>query len=154
MVYVTVSSAALHAIRTDVAAAGLREACGLLLGEGTRVTAALPCRNAAADPHRRFEIDPTALLAAHRAARAGGPAILGHYHSHPGGSPVPSARDAADAAEDGALWLIVGTAEARLWRAVAGGAVENRFDPVACDPLPCTAGAAVPQGPPFKRMPE
>src|SRR3546814_6701011 len=50
-----------------------------------------------------------------------GPAIAGCYHSHPCGPAEPSARDAAAAAPDGALWLIVGEIEdgraARLWRA-------------------------------------
>lgn len=145
--YVTISTAALATIRADVAAAGAREACGLLLGAGGRVERALACANVAADPARRFEIDPATLLAAHRLARTGGPQVLGHYHSHPGGSPVPSPRDAADAAADGALWLIVGAREARLWRAVANGRVEGRFDPVPCRPLPCALDAAAPEGP-------
>lgn len=154
MVYVTVSSAALAAIRDHVAACVGEEACGLLLGGAGHVAEALPCRNVAADPVGRFEIDPARLLAAHRSARGGGLAVIGHYHSHPVGSPIPSARDAADAAPDGALWLIVGAREARLWRAVADGRIEGRFDPVACDPLSCTVPPAAPQGAPAKRMPE
>ncbi|RZM10829.1 MAG: hypothetical protein EOP68_05345, partial [Sphingomonas sp.] len=71
---------------------------------------------------RSFEIDPVALFAAHRRARAGGQAVVGHYHSHPSGVPVPSARDAAQAMGDGALWLIIGGGEARLWRSVERGA--------------------------------
>jgi proteasome lid subunit RPN8/RPN11 len=59
---------------------------------------------------------PAALIAAHRAARAGGPALVGHYHSHPGGSPVPSARDAA-AAEPGSYWIIAGSGALRAWYA-------------------------------------
>ena len=140
--YVTIATTALATIRADVAANAGREACGLLLGQGAHVEVAQACRNVAADPARRFEIDPAALLAAHRAARGGGPQVLGHYHSHPGGSPVPSPRDAADAPPDGALWLIVGAREARLWRAIAKGVVENRFDPV-----PCEVDAAAPEGP-------
>ena len=57
-----------------------REVCGLLLGHGDCIHDVQPCRNIAADPASRFEIDPAQLLAAHRAARAGGPAIVGHYH--------------------------------------------------------------------------
>ena len=142
--YVTVASAALATIRGHVAARVGEEACGLLLGGGAHIAAAVPCRNVAADPARRFEIDPASLLAAHRAARGGGPAVVGHYHSHPRGSPVPSPRDAADAPPDGALWLIVGAHEARLWRAVEDGEVESRFDPVAC-PLSCVVDDAVPK---------
>ena len=106
------------------------EVCGLLFGDGDHVTAASPCVNVAVDPARTFEIDPAALVAAHRRARTGGARPIGHYHSHPGGSSTPSPRDAADAVADGALWLIVGGQGVHAWRAVADGAVEGRFDPV------------------------
>lgn len=112
------------------------EICGLLLGEGAQI-AARPATNVAVDPSRFFEIDPATLIAAHRAARDGGPAIVGHYHSHPSGNPDPSQRDAADAAPDGSLWLILTRDRARLWRAVPQGRVHGRFDAVAFD---CIAG--------------
>lgn len=85
-----------------------------------------PCRNVAPDPRDSFEIDPAALIAAHRAARSGGPAPIGHYHSHPRGPAHPSARDAA-MAEPGSYWLIAGEGELRGWRARTDGG----FDPVA-----------------------
>ncbi|WP_174284859.1 M67 family metallopeptidase [Sphingomonas bacterium] len=106
------------------------EVCGLLLGRGGHVEEARPSRNVAADPSCMFEIDPAALIAAHRAARAGGPAILGCYHSHPSGSAEPSARDAADAVAEGWLWAIVAGDGVRVWRAVAGGPVWGRFEEV------------------------
>lgn len=106
------------------------EVCGLLLGRDGTVEEARPCRNVAADPSHGFEIDPAALLAAHRTARGGGPTILGCYHSHPSGRPDPSQRDAADAAANGWLWAIVAGADVRVWRAVEGGAIWGRFDPV------------------------
>lgn len=108
-----------------------REVCGLLLGTGNRIEEARPCRNVAADPARRFEIDPAALLAAYRQARAGGPAILGCYHSHPSGRAEPSACDAAAAAPNGWLWVIVAGEEVRGWRAVAKGSWRGRFDEIA-----------------------
>jgi len=100
-----------------------REICGLLLGHGDRVEKVVRCANVAADPRDSFEIDPVALIAAHRAARSGGPAPIGHYHSHPRGSAEPSARDAA-AAEPGSYWIIIAGAELRCWRAATGGAFE------------------------------
>lgn len=105
------------------------EICGLLLGaagvgDGGRIEAAEACANVAPDPARAFEIDPVALFAAHRRARGGGAAVIGHYHSHPSGEAVPSARDAAQAMGDGALWLILTGDEARLWRTVRVGAFE------------------------------
>lgn len=106
------------------------EVCGLLLGDGEVVTAAVHCFNVADDPGRSFEIDPRQLLAAHRAARGGGPRILGCYHSHPDGAPTPSPRDAGDAAANGWLWLIAAGRAVGLYRAVQGGAWHGRFDAV------------------------
>ena len=126
---VLISSVLLEQITTHAKGAA-DEICGLLLGTGDAVTQVVPCRNVASEPARRFEIDPAALIAAHRAARNGEPQVIGHYHSHPTGSPLPSPRDAADAAPDGAIWLIVGGGAVRAWRAVASGRVEGRFDPV------------------------
>lgn len=89
-------------------AAGPQEACGLLLGPGLAVR---PAANCADEPARHFEIDPAILLAAHKAAREGGPALVGYYHSHPAGPPRPSATDRASASGDGRVWAIVGRAD-------------------------------------------
>lgn len=124
---VRISSDLLAAIIADAAGAD-EEVCGLLLGRGNRVETRLACRNVAAEPAVSFEIDPAQLIAAHRAARSGGPTVLGSYHSHPGGIAEPSARDAAAAAPDGSLWLIIGAGSAKLWRATAQGRYIGRFD--------------------------
>ena len=55
------------------------------------------------------------LVAAERAMRGGGLQILGHYHSHPAGTSLPSAIDAAMAHTDGRFWLIVGENTHGLW---------------------------------------
>ena len=128
------------------AAGSAVEVCGLLLGRGERVERALPCRNVAATPATRFELDPAALLSAHRAARAGGAAVLGHYHSHPSGEPNPSPRDAADAAPDGSLWLIVAGRSVTAWRAVEEGALYGRFDPAMMRDGGCEGSGDPPQG--------
>lgn len=122
-----ISSDALATILAEAAAAP-DEVCGLLLGDPA---AARACRNVHPDPAHHFEIDPAALLAAHRAARGGGAVVTGHYHSHPSGDPTPSATDAASAPPDGTIWLIVARGDARAWAAVRDGAVHDRFDPVA-----------------------
>ncbi len=125
-----ISSELLDHIRAHAAATPAIEVCGLLLGRGEGIMYAERCANVARDPACRFEIDPAALIAAHRRARAGGFSVIGHYHSHPGGEPVPSPRDAEAAAADDSIWLIVGGGVVRAWRAVAAGAVCARFDPV------------------------
>jgi len=134
-----------------IAAADTNEVCGLLLGSEGRISAILPCANLAPDPARRFEIDPAALIAAHRAARGGRARIVGHYHSHPTGLAIPSARDAADAIEDGVIWLIVADDVVRAWRTVRDGGVEGRFDEcrlreVPADTEACVAAPPSPQG--------
>lgn len=112
------------------AEAAPREACGLLFGTGETITAFIETANVAASPETRFEIDPAALFAALRAERAGGPQLLGYWHSHPSGDPLPSATDAAMAAPDGKLWVILGGRDVTCWRAGDTGRWD-RFSPEA-----------------------
>jgi proteasome lid subunit RPN8/RPN11 len=91
------------------------ECCGLLLGRGA-VEEVRAAENVAADRSRRFEIDPQALIDAHRAARAGGLEVVGYYHSHPSGLAEPSAIDRAMASGDGKVWGIVGEGGVTFWR--------------------------------------
>jgi desampylase len=119
-----------HAAIVASARGSDEEICGLLLGGEGRIEHVVRCANVAADPTRFFEIDPATLIAAHRAARAGGAKVIGHYHSHPSGIPTPSARDAADAAPDGAIWIITDGRTLSAWRATYDGTVHGRFDPV------------------------
>ena len=107
------------------------EICGLLLGHDNVVEAIEPCANVHATPATHFELDPAALFRALRRARAGGPQVIGHYHSHPSGIARPSATDAAQAAPDSAYWLVAAGQELTAWRAVRDGAVHGRFDPVS-----------------------
>jgi proteasome lid subunit RPN8/RPN11 len=124
-------SSALLARIVGEAGASPHEVCGLLFGTSASIEAAEPCRNVAADTATRFEIDPARLLRAHRAARAGGPQLIGCYHSHPGGEATPSREDATCAEANGWLWLIVGGREAQLYRAIEDGVLHGRFSPVA-----------------------
>lgn len=124
-----------QAVRADPT----REACGVLLGGDDVVTDVLIADNVADNPATAFEIDPAVLVAAHRRARGGGPELLGWFHSHPRGDNRPSPTDAAMAAPDGRLWLIVGGAPDHapaLWRAVSDGPVQGRFEPVALHVTP------------------
>ncbi|RDS77488.1 peptidase [Alteriqipengyuania lutimaris] len=101
---------------THAASAHPQECCGLLLGEGGRITHAQPAANVHRDPATHFEIDPRDLIGAFKAERAGGPQVIGYYHSHPTGDPTPSATDRAQAAHDGKLWAIVARDAIRLFR--------------------------------------
>ncbi len=119
-----ISRALLARIAARAAASPEAEVCGVLLGrrrgDRTTICEAIATANVSPRPADRFEIDPAALIAAHRAERAGGPRLLGHYHSHPHGPASPSPRDTA-AAEPGRLWLILGADDARLWLAGEAG---------------------------------
>lgn len=130
-----ITTAVLAHIRVH-AASSADEVCGLLLGQAQRVVSAVPTANVAADPGTAFEIDPSALVAAHRAARAGGLAVLGHYHSHPTGCAVPSITDAHMADEAGVLWLIVAGDRIEGWVSHHGGSVAGRFEGATLQPEP------------------
>ncbi len=91
------------------------EVCGLLFG-GDHVERIVPVANVAANPQRNFEIDPDALFTAIRNERSGGVRLLGYYHSHPIGPPMPSPRDTDQAASDGRIWLIIGQGRVTAWR--------------------------------------
>jgi desampylase len=92
------------------------EVCGLLFGTVEQVVAIQPTVNVAADPATNFEIDPTALIAAHKAARADGPPLVGCYHSHPNGVGEPSRTDAAAATQSMPIWAIVTKTKISIWR--------------------------------------
>ncbi len=110
------------------------EHCGLLRGRGARVVRIEAARNVAPDPTAHFEIDPAALIAAHRATRrAHALALLGYYHTHPRGDAVPSITDARCAAPDGQIWLIASRQMVRAFRPHSLGAIHGRFDPVPID---------------------
>lgn len=117
---VTVTAAVLARLRDEAAEAAPEECCGLLLGDDA-IRTALPASNVAADRRHRFEIDPAVLLAAHKAARQGGPAVLGCYHSHPRGRAEPSAADRDEAPGDGRVWAIVADGKVAFWRDSPGG---------------------------------
>ena len=106
----------LDSLLAEAARAAPLECCGLLLGHGERIEQVQPVANVADDPARRFEIDPAALLAAHKSARQGGPELIGYYHSHPEGHPLPSATDCEHASGDGRVWAIVAASEVTFWR--------------------------------------
>jgi proteasome lid subunit RPN8/RPN11 len=118
---IEVTSQALETMCAAAAAARPREACGLLLGEGGQIIEAREAANVHPAPLTQFEIDPQALIDAHRAARGeGAMQVIGYFHSHPVGPAAPSATDRASAAGDGAIWAIIALndpgPEVTLWR--------------------------------------
>jgi desampylase len=122
-------SRATHAALIAMADANpVQEVCAILFGQDNGIESFRGVLNVARDPSRMFEIDPAALIAAHRATRHGGPAIIGYFHSHPRGPAVPSETDRAYAAADGRLWLIAGMGVIKAWHALPTGFAEDAIE--------------------------
>jgi len=124
---IRIASADLAAIRAQARAAMPLEACGLLIGtEDDRVSRLEPASNVAAEPARRFEVDPRALLALHRRLRGTPERLIGHWHSHPQGQAVPSACDREMVSDPDMAWLIVAAPDGpvRAWRPTDDGFAE------------------------------
>lgn len=107
------------------------ECCGLLFGRNGTVIAVEQCANVAADPAQHFEIDPAALIAAHKSARAGAPPLIGYFHSHPNGLARPSATDLKQASDEGRYWLIVADGKLSVWLPMVTDGVVDGFEPVS-----------------------
>lgn len=109
-----------QALRAEAAAQPEREVCGLIGARAGRAVSHYPIRNGAADPRRRYAMEPAAQIAAFKLMRARGETLAAIYHSHPDGVPIPSPRDAREWTYPEALCLIVGlaggTPELRAWR--------------------------------------
>lgn len=116
-----VTSTVVEGLFAEARAADPRECCGLLFGDPDVITGYAPTANVHPSPETHFEIDPRALIDAHRAMRESGRRLVGYYHSHPRGRPEPSVTDRAMAAGDGMIWAIVAASEMRLWRATDRG---------------------------------
>ena len=97
------------------------ETCGLLLGHAGRITIARETRNVHPYPETHFEIDPQALIDAHRGEREGGLRVMGYFHSHPSGDAYPSETDKASSAKDGKVWAIAAGEALMFWQDDAHG---------------------------------
>jgi desampylase len=89
------------------------EICGLLFGSPLvhsnmpPVAQIVRIDNIALDPATRFEMHPEQLVNAQIKAAHQGLDLVGIYHSHPGGQPIPSHTDVAEAHYPDAVYLIV-----------------------------------------------
>jgi proteasome lid subunit RPN8/RPN11 len=99
---------ALHAAIVCAASATPElEVCGLLGGTAGDAKTVYPVDNASSSPETSFCMEPRGQLAAMRAMRQRGEELVGIYHSHPHTPPRPSAKDRAEAAYPGVVYLIV-----------------------------------------------
>ncbi len=109
-----------------------REVCGLIGGkerngvlhavEVARVT------NAAVDPAHHFYMDERELVQTMTRFSEHGLSLVGIYHSHPQGDPIPSVEDVRDARYPGVAYVIVGlkraanTSRLQAWELGRGNA--------------------------------
>jgi proteasome lid subunit RPN8/RPN11 len=98
-------------------AAWPKECCGLLVGRevddgrALLVERVIPSPNIAESSETRFEIEPALRIHLEKELRGGKSRIIGHYHSHPQGPPLPSPTDALQIYEPELIWLIIGSEE-------------------------------------------
>ena len=131
---IAVTSGVLATLCEEAKRAAPAECCGLLLGRDECISQARPAANVSPEPLTHFEIDPVCLLSAHKAAREGGLEVIGYYHSHPEGHPVPSATDCEHASGDGRVWAIVAAGEVTFWRDAVGQFMQLAVAVAATDP--------------------
>jgi proteasome lid subunit RPN8/RPN11 len=108
---ISLSSALLEHMAKAARQAYPLECCGLIMGHvvegGWVVSDIVASENLSPTPERNFEVDMRLRLRLQRELRGTGNAVIGHYHSHPGGRAEPSATDLQSAWEDGMIWLII-----------------------------------------------
>lgn len=84
------------------------EACGVLLGDQNEVKQIVPLLNIAVSPRNSYRIDDRSLVQTFFNAKRTGLAVMGFYHSHPKGDPIPSQTDIRQSTYPELPHLIVG----------------------------------------------
>lgn len=120
-----------------------RETCGLIggirRGKIDQASEIIPIQNTAPDPIHAYHMDERALAAALTGLEKRGLTLVGIYHSHPQGDPVPSSQDIREAAYPDTAYLIIGmkgdTPQLAAWT-INYGAVERVELHTAANPPP------------------
>lgn len=122
---VEVTVAALNAMIKHARRAAPGEACGLVAADDDLVVRAYETANTETEPDR-FTIDPAEHFAVLGDAEDLGLEIIGTYHSHPTGLPVPSEKDLNGGIDPAWVNFIVGVEDdlvvVRAYRYSAGAA--------------------------------
>src|SRR5512134_520347 len=122
-------------MRAHVEACAPLEACGLLSGSGNAVAEVIPVTNSARSSSR-FRMEPRDQIRAFQQIEAAGLALLGIFHSHPGGTSPgalspggPSPTDIAEAAFP--VVHVIWTRDQRTWSALGFWIEAGRVSQVA-----------------------
>jgi len=83
------------------------EVCGLLAGNGHKISNAIPIINIANTPATHYKLDPSEQIKALKHMDSEGWEWLGIYHSHPNSPPIPSLTDIKDSTDTNLVHLIV-----------------------------------------------
>jgi proteasome lid subunit RPN8/RPN11 len=84
------------------------EACGVIGGIGERAHQIVAIPNTADDPRHHFCLDEKKFIETLFGFERNGLTLIGIYHSHPNGDPIPSPIDIQQAAYPDTAYLIVG----------------------------------------------
>jgi proteasome lid subunit RPN8/RPN11 len=85
-----------------------REVCGIIAGIKSRAVEILPIANVAAEPYHSYTMDARQYVQTLLALEARGLSLLGFYHSHPTGDPIPSDVDVKQATYPQTPYVIIG----------------------------------------------
>ncbi|HEQ78086.1 MAG TPA: M67 family peptidase [Euryarchaeota archaeon] len=83
------------------------EVCGIILGKNNRALMIMRATNTSENPEYTYSMSVRDIIRAYDTAQELAYEIIGFYHSHPCGSPVPSGIDIARATWDGAYYVIL-----------------------------------------------
>lgn len=108
------SSAARHSVLTAANAAYPFECCGVVLG-GRDIDSAVELPNVADDPAQHFVVCPEGLVQALVDARRRGLDVIGFFHSHPHGPPMPSDEDIAKGGPWAGYYQLIVSHDANGW---------------------------------------
>tara|TARA_B100001123_G_C15153127_1_gene964308 strand:+ start:134 stop:571 length:438 start_codon:yes stop_codon:yes gene_type:complete len=101
------------------------ESCGLLFGNSKLVMESVVSPNLS-DKLNRFEIDPSLRLKSEREMRKRKIYLVGHFHSHPNGLPVPSSIDKKNIYEPKLIWFIISVNQFQCGKLTAWKANKNK----------------------------
>ena len=108
------------------------EACGLITGHLIEsdildVTRIVKSKNIlTANATERFEVDPAIRINLEKKIRGTNEQLIGHYHSHPDKSSLPSKTDLDNAHEPDLIWVIVSVKAGKALNVTAHQLLDDR----------------------------
>ncbi len=85
-----------------------REACGVIGGLGSKVLTIVPLANISRAPEQHYRMDDAGLTQTLFDLQNKGWSLIGFYHSHPQGDPIPSTTDIQQATYPNTPYVIIG----------------------------------------------